>query len=170
SAEVRMRTKYCLSERRKLEPKFEKQAGLLKSRDEEIENLKTQLLLKEAETTEVTPLRTQVSAFEAAEQVAKLQSFVSVKDRELKDVDATVTSLKSQDRLADHVRALEISSSGLQENVTVYENYMGQLERIQDDRMKVFNDKFNQLHTGFVEMALHLEEKLYPHLLTTISC
>ncbi|GJS17520.1 hypothetical protein Tco_0411992 [Tanacetum coccineum] len=81
-------------------------------------------------------------------KVAELQSLVSIKDRELKDVDATVTFLKSQnDRLADQVRALEISSSGLQENVTVYENYMGQLERIQDDRMKVFNDKFNQLHT-----------------------
>ncbi|GKB89160.1 hypothetical protein Tco_0961432 [Tanacetum coccineum] len=197
SAEVRMRTEYCLSEKRRLESESEKQAGLLKSRDEEIENLKTQLLLKEAEAAEVAHLRTQVSAFEAAEQVhvdelntlkqrnvaledekeslngkvAELQSLVSVKDRELKDVDATVTSLKSQnDGLADQVRALEISSSGLQEKVTVYENFMGQLESFQDDRMKVVNDKFDQLHTDFVEMALHLEEKFYPHLLTTISC
>ncbi|GJY83216.1 hypothetical protein Tco_0496592 [Tanacetum coccineum] len=171
SVEVRMRTEYCLSERRRLESESEKQAGLLKSRDEVIENLKTQLLLKEAEEAEVAHLRTQVSAFEAAKQVAELQSLVSVKDRELKDVDATVTSLKSQNyRLADQVRALEISSSGLQEKVTVYENFMGQLESFQDDRMKVVNDKFDQLHTDFVEMTLHLEEKFYPHLLTTISC
>ncbi|GJU48664.1 hypothetical protein Tco_1218219 [Tanacetum coccineum] len=145
----------------------EKQAGLLNSRDEEIENLKTQLLLKEAEAAKVARLRTQVSAFEAAEQVhvdelnslkqrnmaledekeslngkvAELQSLVSVKDRELKDVDAIVTSLKSQnDGLAD------------QEKVTVYENFMGQLERFQDDRMKVVNDKW--LLTQGMELAV----------------
>ncbi|GKE99891.1 hypothetical protein Tco_0023242, partial [Tanacetum coccineum] len=60
-----------------------------------------------------------------------LQSLVSVKDHELKDVDATVTSLKSQnDGLVD-----QISSSRLQE-----------------------------------KMALYLEEKFYPHLLTAIFC
>ncbi|GJY31828.1 hypothetical protein Tco_0415323 [Tanacetum coccineum] len=153
SAKVRMRTEYCLSERRRLESESERQAGLLKSRDEEIKNLKAQLLLKEVEAAR---LRTRVSAFEAAKQVhideintlkqknvaledekeslngkvAELQSLVSVKDRELKDVDATVTSLKSQnDVLADQVHALEISSSGLQEKVTVYENCMEQLEK-----------------------------------------
>ncbi|GKC00595.1 hypothetical protein Tco_0986731 [Tanacetum coccineum] len=35
--------------------------------------------------------------------------------------------------------------------------------------MKVVNDKFDKLYTDFVEMTLHLEEKFYPHLLTTIS-
>ncbi|GKD98604.1 hypothetical protein Tco_1382501 [Tanacetum coccineum] len=167
SAEVRMRTEYCLSGRRRLESDSEKQAGLLNSRDEEIENLKTQLLLKEAEAAKVARLRTQVSAFEAAEQVhvdelnslkqrnmaledekeslngkvAELQSLVSVKDCELKDVDAIVTSLKSQnDGLAD------------QEKVTVYENFMGQLERFQDDRMKVVNDKW--LLTQGMELAV----------------
>ncbi|GKE30147.1 hypothetical protein Tco_1445531, partial [Tanacetum coccineum] len=43
------------------------------------------------------------------------------------------------------------------------------LEKFQDDRMKVVNDKFDKLYTDFVEMALHLEEKFYPRLLTTIS-
>ncbi|GJY39693.1 membrane-associated progesterone-binding protein 4 [Tanacetum coccineum] len=140
SAKVRMRTEYCLSGKRRLESESEKQA-------------------------KVARLRTQVSAFEAAEQVhvdklntlkqrnvaledgkeslnGKLfQSSPSrypVKDRELKDVDANMTSLKSQnDGLADQVRVLEISSSGLQEKVTIYENCMGQLERFQDDRMKI---------------------------------
>ncbi|GJY86660.1 hypothetical protein Tco_0500686 [Tanacetum coccineum] len=150
SAEVRMQTEYCLSEKRRLEFESEKQASLLKSQDEEIENLKTQLLLKEAEAAEVAHLFTQVSVFEAAEQVhadelntlkqknvaledekeslngkvAELQSLVSVKDHELKDVDATV-------------RALEISSFGLQKKVTLSENFIGQLESFQDDRMKM---------------------------------
>nr|GEU67081.1 nonaspanin [Tanacetum cinerariifolium] len=161
SAEVRMWTEYCLRERKRLESKFEKQTGLLKSWDEEIKNLKAQLLLKEANSVEVARLHTRVSAFEAVEQVhidelntlkqknvaledekesingrvAKLESLVSIKDRELKYVDAIVTSLKSQ-------------NDGLED----------QLEKFQDDRMKVVNDKFDQLHTDFVEMALHLEE------------
>ncbi|GJX57519.1 hypothetical protein Tco_0287416 [Tanacetum coccineum] len=34
--------------------------------------------------------------------------------------------------------------------------------------MEVVYEKFNKLHADFIEMALHLEEKFYPHLLTTI--
>nr|GEY01893.1 hypothetical protein [Tanacetum cinerariifolium]GEY18931.1 hypothetical protein [Tanacetum cinerariifolium] len=61
NAKVRMRTEYCLSER---------------SRDDEIENLKAQLLLKEAEATE---------------------------DRELKDFNVVISSPKSQnDGLVEH--------------------------------------------------------------------
>ncbi|GJR87997.1 hypothetical protein Tco_0212008 [Tanacetum coccineum] len=63
---------------------------------------------------------------------------------------------------------MEVSSSELQEKVTVYEDYMGQLEKFQDDRMKEVNDKFDKLYADFIEMALHLEERFYPHLLTTI--
>nr|GEZ21175.1 hypothetical protein [Tanacetum cinerariifolium] len=44
------------------------------------------------------------------------------------------------------------------------------LEKFQDDEMKVVNDKFETLYTDFVEMTLYLEERFYPHLLTTISC
>ncbi|GKD05360.1 hypothetical protein Tco_1180334, partial [Tanacetum coccineum] len=50
-------TGYCLSERKRLESECEKQAGLLKAKDDEVENLKAQLLLKEAEATEATRLR-----------------------------------------------------------------------------------------------------------------
>ncbi|GKB70693.1 hypothetical protein Tco_0932105 [Tanacetum coccineum] len=46
---------------------------------------------------------------------------------------------------------------------------MGQLERFQDEQIKVVNDKFDKLYTDFIEMALHLEESFYPHLLTTIA-
>ncbi|GJY84007.1 hypothetical protein Tco_0497383 [Tanacetum coccineum] len=36
-------------------------------------------------------------------------------------------------------------------------------------RMREMNEKFDKLDTDIVELALHLEEKFYPHLLTTIS-
>nr|GEW28198.1 hypothetical protein [Tanacetum cinerariifolium] len=75
---------------------------------------------------------------------------------------------KERDALDVKVHELEVSSFGLQEKVTVYENCMEQLEKFQDDRMKIINDKFDKLYTDFVEMALHLKEKFYPHLLTII--
>nr|GEX15967.1 hypothetical protein [Tanacetum cinerariifolium] len=117
NAKVKMRTEYCLCERKRLEFECEKQADLLKARDEEIEKLKAHLLLKEIEAAEATHLQLQYS--------------VSTKDLELKDLNVTVSSLRSQnDGLVDQVAKLD---------------------------------------ADFLEMALHLEEKFYPHLLTTIS-
>nr|GFA03476.1 hypothetical protein [Tanacetum cinerariifolium] len=97
--------------------------------------------------------------------VTELEASVVNKERELTDLNALITSIKSQnDVLVDRV-----SSFRLQEKATVYENCMGQLEKFQDYRMKVVDDKFDKLYTNFVEMALHLEEKFYPHLLTTVD-
>ncbi|GKC79305.1 hypothetical protein Tco_1130079, partial [Tanacetum coccineum] len=66
------------------------------------------------------------------------------------------------------VHELEASSAGLQEKVTAYEGFIDQLEKFQDEKMKEVNEKFDKLCADFVEMALHLEEKFYPRLLTTI--
>ncbi|GJS66609.1 hypothetical protein Tco_0681173 [Tanacetum coccineum] len=171
NAEVRMRTKYCLSERKRLESECEKQADLLKVRDEEVENLKARLLLKETKAAEAARLRVQVDVAEATEKmhvdeidalkqrnevlenekdsldrkVADLQSLVSTKDLELKDLNVALSSLRSQkDSLVDQVHALETTCSGLRDQVA-------------------------KLDADLLEMALHLEEKFYPHLLTTIS-
>ncbi|GKC80981.1 hypothetical protein Tco_1136698, partial [Tanacetum coccineum] len=120
--EVRMRTEYYLSERKRLESECEKQADLLKARDAEVESLKAQLLLKETEAAEVARLCAQVFAAEATEKihadeidalkqrnvaleseknfvngkVTELQYSVSTKDLELKDLNVVVSSLKSQ--------------------------------------------------------------------------
>ncbi|GJV01794.1 hypothetical protein Tco_1335363 [Tanacetum coccineum] len=103
-------------------------------------------------------------------KVTELEASAMSKERELTNLNALVTSVKSRnDNLVDRLHELEISSSRLQEKVTVYQNCMEQLEKFQDDQMKVVNDKFDKLYTDFVEMALHLEEKFYPHLLTNIS-
>ncbi|GKC66015.1 hypothetical protein Tco_1098613 [Tanacetum coccineum] len=172
------------------------EAELLKVREKEIEDLKTQLLLKEAEAAEVIRLRAEASKFEVVEKslrdeaqvlkeriitlesekgelevkVADLATSGKVREQEVADLDVVVTSVRSQnDNLVDQVHGLETSSTKLQEKVTVYENCMGHLERFQNEQIKVVNDKFDKLYTDFVEMALHLEEKFYPHLLTTIS-
>nr|GEW02432.1 hypothetical protein [Tanacetum cinerariifolium] len=174
----------------------ESQGELLKAREEEIESLKAWLLLREMEVAESIRLRAKASNFETVEQslrddtnalrernvilekernaldvkVTKLETSVMSKECELTYLNALVTSVKYQnDSLADPVHELEISSFELQEKVTVYENCMEQLEKFQDDQMKIVEDKFDNLYTDFVEMTLHLKEKFYPHLLTTIS-
>ncbi|GJV77346.1 hypothetical protein Tco_1508930 [Tanacetum coccineum] len=195
SVEVRMRAEYNVKVKRRLKSVVERQVELLKVREGEIENLKAQLLLREIEAVEAICLRTQSFNFEAVEKslqdemnalkersailekeqnaldvkVTKLEVSAASKERELTDLNSLITSVKSQnDNLMDRVRELETSSSRLQEKVKVYENCIDQLEKFQNDRMEVVNDKFDKLYTDFVEMALHLEEKFYPHLFTTI--
>nr|GEX99601.1 hypothetical protein [Tanacetum cinerariifolium] len=58
SVEVRIRAEYNIKEKRRLKSVFEEKNQLLKARDEVIENLKAQLLLKEAEAIR---LRTEAS-------------------------------------------------------------------------------------------------------------
>ncbi|GJX37282.1 hypothetical protein Tco_0250585 [Tanacetum coccineum] len=159
NAEVRMQTECCLSERRRLESNCGRQADLLKAMDGEIENLKAKLLVKEAEGAEAACLRIQVSAIKAAG-----------KDLELKDVNATMSSLKSQnDGLVDQVHVLETTCFHLRDQVLRYEQLKDQIEEFQEAQMNIVNDKVAKLDADLLEMALHLEEKFYPHLLTTIS-
>nr|GEY94110.1 putative transposase (putative), gypsy type [Tanacetum cinerariifolium] len=117
-AEVRMRAEYNIKEKRRLKSVVEEKDLLLKSRCDEIESLKAQLLIKEAE---------------AAEAV----------------------------RLCDETQTLK-------ERNIILEKEKKRLEEFQDAQLKVVNDKLEKLYADFVDMALHLEEKFYPHLLTII--
>ncbi|GKC24747.1 hypothetical protein Tco_1026897 [Tanacetum coccineum] len=160
NAEVRMRTKFCLCERTRLEVECGRQASLLKSKDEEIEVLKAHIMVKEAEVAEDIRLCAQIVAMERAhtdevnvlqhnnavlesekntfnDKVMELQSSFSAKDFEAKELAATAAIAKSQnDSLVDQVNVLEGAYSEL---------------------------------LDLIEMALHLEEKFYPHLLTVIA-
>ncbi|GKC48639.1 hypothetical protein Tco_1071384 [Tanacetum coccineum] len=170
NVKVRMRTKYSLSERKRMENECEKQTFLLQSKDGEIERLKAQLLLKEVEAAEAVRLRTQVVTAETTEKVHADESSLSVKDLEVKDLTATVTFVKFQnDSLVDQVHALEATCSGLHDQVSGYEHLKEQFEEIQDAQMNTLCDKMAKLEVNLIEMALHLEEKFYPHLLTYLS-
>nr|GEU45470.1 probable amino-acid acetyltransferase NAGS1, chloroplastic isoform X1 [Tanacetum cinerariifolium] len=174
NAEVIMRTEYCLSERKRLKSECESQADLLKDKDVEIESLKSQPLLKEAEAAEAIRLRNNVVLENERDsfngKITKLQSSISAKDLERKDVNVVASSVKSQnDGLVDQVHALETTYSGLRAQVSGYERLKEQIEEFQDTQLNIVNDKVAKLDADLLEMALHLEEKFYPHLLTTIS-
>nr|GEY79813.1 hypothetical protein [Tanacetum cinerariifolium] len=103
-------------------------------------------------------------------KVVELQSLVSTKDLELKELNTVVSSLRSQkDGLVSQVHELEVTCSSLRERLSGYENFTDRLEEFQDAQLKVVNDKVAKLDADLAEMACHLEEKFYPHLLTTIS-
>nr|GEU36919.1 hypothetical protein [Tanacetum cinerariifolium] len=155
---------------RRLEFKFEKKSSLLKAKDDKVKGLKVRLILKETKAAEAIRLRAKVSKFEVTEKSLQdetntLKEHNTLFEKEQNALDAKMTDLK-----ASGVHKMETSSFKLQDKVKVYENCMEQLERFQDDQMKVVYDKFDQLYTDFVEMSLHLEERLYPYLLTTIFC
>nr|GEX46184.1 reverse transcriptase domain-containing protein [Tanacetum cinerariifolium] len=163
SAEVRMRAEYNIREMRRLNSIVEEKDALLKAKDEEIRSLKAQLVLKEAEAAEAIRLRAEASNFQAVEKslqsevaalkernnlleteksgvdvtVADLAALVKVREEEVADLDAVVTS----------VHKLKSSSAKLQEKVTAYENCLSQLEKFQDDRIREMNDKFDKLDT-----------------------
>ncbi|GKC81311.1 hypothetical protein Tco_1137028 [Tanacetum coccineum] len=156
SAELRMRAEYNIRERRRLNSVVEEKSSLLKAKDAEIEGLKAQLLVKEAEAVKAICLRAEASKFKAIEKslqdevrvlkdcnttlekeksklnvkVVDLEALVKVREQEAADLDAMATSVKSQnDNLIDQVHRLETSSVGLQDKVVAYENFIDQLEK-----------------------------------------
>ncbi|GKB93981.1 hypothetical protein Tco_0980118 [Tanacetum coccineum] len=170
NAEVRMWTEYCFSERKRLESECEKQADLLKARDEEIENLKAQLLLKETEAAEVARLRVQVSATEATEKMYADEICLNRRNMALVNERSSLDGKSSQkDSLVDQVHALETTCSDLRDEVSGYERLKEQIKEFHDARINIVNDKVAKLDADLLKMALHLEEKFYPHLITTIS-
>ncbi|GJW92403.1 hypothetical protein Tco_0169956 [Tanacetum coccineum] len=196
SAEVRMRAEYNIKEKRRLKVVVKEKDILLKTKGQEIDSLNARLLLKEAEAAKAIHLRLEASRFEIVKKslrdevkllkernaalekekgvldvkVADLAATVKVREQEAADSDALVTTVKLQnDSLVDQVRELEASSTGLQEKVTAYEKFVGQLEKFQDDKIKEVNDKLEKLDADVVAMVLHLEEKFYPYLLNTIA-
>ncbi|GJU41235.1 hypothetical protein Tco_1194192 [Tanacetum coccineum] len=167
SAEVRMHAEYNIKEKRRLKTVVDEQEDLLKSKEGEIESLKAQLLLKEAEAAEAVRLRAKVSNFEVTEKslrdevnalngrnlilekehdaldvkVTDLAASVKVREQEVADLDIVVTSVKFQnDSLVKQVHEPETSSAVLREKVLAYENCTEQLEKFQDEQMKVVNE------------------------------
>nr|GEV59260.1 transposase (putative), gypsy type [Tanacetum cinerariifolium] len=98
SAELRMRTEFCLSERMRLVSQLGKQADLLKSKDEEVKDLKARLLLKEAEAAEAIHLRAKASNFKAVkkslrDEVTALKGRNAILEKERDALDGKVTDL-----------------------------------------------------------------------------
>ncbi|GJY81825.1 hypothetical protein Tco_0494576 [Tanacetum coccineum] len=191
-----MRAEYNIKKKMKLRVVVEEKDILLKDKGEDVDSLKAQLLVKEAEAAEAIRLRAEASKFEAIEKslhdeveslkernvtlereksvldvrVSNLAATVKVREQEVADSDALVTAVKLQnDKLADQVHALEVTCSSLRDQIPTYERLKEQFEEFQDVQMRMVGDKLAKLEVDLSEMTLHFEEKFYPHLLTTIA-
>nr|GEZ43612.1 hypothetical protein [Tanacetum cinerariifolium] len=141
SVEVKMRAEYNIKEKRRLASIFKEKNQLLKSRDEEIENLKAQLLLNEVKAAEAIRLCVEASHFEVAEkslrdEVNTLNGCNTILEKERNALDVKVTDLEAT--VASKERELTDSNAQL-------------------TRIKSQNDDLTD------------QERFYPHLLTTIS-
>nr|GFA67658.1 hypothetical protein [Tanacetum cinerariifolium] len=129
---------------------------------------------EQAEAVEAIHLRAEVFKFEAVEQslrgeIGVLRDQSTALEREKNELSVKVTDLSASVKVREQeVHELEISSAGLQEKVAAYEGFVSQLEKFQDEKLEEVNEKFYKLCADFVDMALHLEEKFYLRLLTTI--
>ncbi|GKG16340.1 hypothetical protein Tco_0358663, partial [Tanacetum coccineum] len=97
----------------------------------------------------------------------ELQSSLSAKDIEAKELAAIAKS--QNDSLVDQVNVLEGACSELHEQVSAYKSLKEHIEEFQDEQIRVMFDKLAKLEVDLIEMALHLEKKFYPHLLTVIA-
>ncbi|GJV57821.1 hypothetical protein Tco_1458826 [Tanacetum coccineum] len=166
SAEVRMRAEYNIKERRRLKSVVDDQVEVLKVKEEEVKDLRARLLLNGAEAAEAIRLRAKASKFETVEK--SLQDEI----RSLKERNAALEKEKGElgvrvVDLSTSVKAREQEVVALDVAVTTVKLQNDRLID-QDERMKEVNDKFDKLDVDVIEMALHLEERFYPHLLTTI--
>ncbi|GKB75207.1 hypothetical protein Tco_0942102 [Tanacetum coccineum] len=174
SAEVRMRAEFNIRERRRLSAVVEEKNLLLKTRDEEVADLKAQLLVKQAKATKSVRLCAEVQTLadrniilerekgELDIKVADLAATMKVREQEIANLDAVVTSVKfHNDNLTDQVHKLEASSAALQDKVTAYDSFIGQLEKFQDDRIREMNEKLNKLNADLLTIAKCLNSTEY---------
>ncbi|GKE24638.1 hypothetical protein Tco_1436150, partial [Tanacetum coccineum] len=119
SIRVRMHAEYNIRERRRLSSIVEEKNSLLIARNEELESLKAQLLVKEAEAVEAIHLHDEAFKFEVVER--SLQDEVKVREQEVADLDAQVTFSKClSDNFADREHELEASFAGLHEKMALH--------------------------------------------------
>ncbi|GJY68792.1 hypothetical protein Tco_0471774 [Tanacetum coccineum] len=157
--------------------------------------LNAKLTVKEAEAAESIRLRAQIVSMDRVhtDEVNVLQHNNAVLESEKNTLNDKVMELQSSPiqlprtfeakeissyRLYakskniawfDQVNVLEGACSELREQVSAYECLKEQIEEFQDEQMRVMFDKLAKLEVDLIEMALHLEEKFYPHLLTVIA-
>nr|GEZ78409.1 transposase (putative), gypsy type [Tanacetum cinerariifolium] len=167
TAEVRMHAEYNVEEKRRLKSVVESQSELLKAREEEIESLKARLLLKEAKAVEAIRLRAKASNFETVEK--------SLRDETNALWERNIILEKERNALDVKVTELETSAMSKECFFYIFMFYLLSCMFLHDRRYMSRrlplpdSKKESRLYADFVEMALHLEEKFYPDLLTTIS-
>ncbi|GKE25193.1 hypothetical protein Tco_1436705 [Tanacetum coccineum] len=184
SVEVRMRAEYNVKERRRLKSVVENKDELLKARDEEIENLKAQMLLKEAEATEAIRLRVEASNFETVEKslrdevdALKERNTILEKDRNALDSSEEILFMELEPLLNELISPQYLSALGaaigkaIEKDVATYNlsaevDYIAALQRLQNVNFPLLGELRSSKDASIeaVMNILRLEEPLVDKL------
>ncbi|GJV08232.1 hypothetical protein Tco_1345888 [Tanacetum coccineum] len=158
SSEVRMRAEYNILEKRKWRSLAEEKDSLLGAKDKEIEDLNL-------EATEGS-LRGEVASAKEHNglleqecgslklKVTSLESTIAEKDRELSDLGASSSSLRSQDQSLSN--QLETSSTDLREKLEMYEGSLKRLEEFQDNLIRPLETRLAEIDADFTNVSIQL--------------
>ncbi|GKA50882.1 hypothetical protein Tco_0744078, partial [Tanacetum coccineum] len=99
-----------------------------------------------------------------------LESIIAEKDKELSDLGASSSSLKSHNQsLVDQVHELEVSSADLREQLETYEGSLKQLKEFQDNLMGPLRTRLAEIDADFTRCCMRFQESFHPHLLNVIA-
>ncbi|GJR57388.1 hypothetical protein Tco_1499550 [Tanacetum coccineum] len=167
SSEVRMRAEYNSLEKRRWKSLAEEKDNLLQVKDKEIEELRSQLLQAKDESIEEHNGLLEQECGSLKLKVTSLKSIIAEKDRELSDLGASSSSLRSQNQSL--VNKLETSSTDLLGKLEMYKGSMKQLEEFQDNLMKPLEAILAEIGADFTRCCMHFQENFHPHLLNAIA-
>nr|GEU75859.1 ankyrin repeat family protein [Tanacetum cinerariifolium] len=144
-----------------------------------------------AEATRITKLNSlrernvslegQVTALESAvvskdAEIASSQSYVAKLTHDLSSLQLSCDELSvkasslvfEKDKPVDHVSGLEVTCSGLRDEVMGYKLFKERVEELHDEQMRVLSDRVAIIDSDLMEMVLHMDAEFYPRYLTTI--
>ncbi|GJR50217.1 hypothetical protein Tco_1400738 [Tanacetum coccineum] len=151
SSEVRMRAEYNILEKRKWK-------SLAEEKDCEVASAKEHNGLLEQECGSLKL------------KVTSLESIIAEKDRELSDLGASSSSLRSQNQsLVNQVHGLETSSADLREKLKMYEGSLKWLEEFQDNLMRSLETRLAEIDADFTRCCMRFQESFHPHLLNVVA-
>ncbi|GKD64073.1 hypothetical protein Tco_1306181 [Tanacetum coccineum] len=138
---VRMRAKYTLEQKDRLEDKCAEQTALLSKKDVEIAHLKSLLSLREAEAVKAIRLRGEKDVL--SEKVTILKFVTALKEIEFVSLTAQVVQLTSnlsgfqlsRDELSSKVASLKSERDRLRSSLeSAFELFKGRMEAMQDEQ------------------------------------
>ncbi|GJT11541.1 hypothetical protein Tco_0858583 [Tanacetum coccineum] len=118
------------------------------------------VLSERVETLKSVAASKEIELASLSSQVAKLTVDLSGFELSRDELDLKVVSLESErDCLATQKSSLE-SAFGL---------FKEQVEKMQDEQMRVLSDRVATIDSDLMEMVLHMDVEFYPHYLTVIA-
>nr|GEW85571.1 hypothetical protein [Tanacetum cinerariifolium] len=131
--------------------------------------------VEEAEATKAIRLRGQIADVEAAE-ATRITELNSLRERNV-SLEGQVAALESAVVSKDaeiassqcQVSGLEVTCSGLRDEVMGYKLFKERVEEMQDEQMRVLSDHVAIIDSDLIEMVLHMDAEFYPRYLTIIA-